>query len=125
MDDHESYYELELRGSIVQEILDLVGDNQRVAAAEQVVKHMKHAWTCANTNTLWHVDGMPELVADLIQKYVTNRSDWLGAMKRLKDVQLTNKNLGIFNVLPQELLYIIFNQASAFVSFFGWILFLT
>jgi hypothetical protein len=113
IEDYESYYELELRGSIVQEILDLVGDNQRATAAEQLIKHMRHAWQCANTNAEWIVDDMPELVADLIRKYVTTRSDWQAAMNRLKDVQLTNKNLGIFNVLPQELVYIIFNQTSA------------
>jgi hypothetical protein len=100
----------------VQEILDLVGDNQRATVAEQLIKHMRHAWQCDNTNTEWIVDDMPELVADLIRKYVTTRSDWQAAMNRLKDVQLTNKNLGIFNVLPQELVYIIFNQTSASVS---------
>ena len=100
----ESHYDVELRASVVHDVLDMMPREIRQGKAKIVLAHLSEAWRCFKANIPWVVPGMPLPIEDLINRYVKNKADWWTRVTYLNrdhickgktvDKLLVKKNLG-------------------------------
>ncbi|KAI8869851.1 pre-mRNA-processing-splicing factor 8 [Ramicandelaber brevisporus] len=72
----ESQYDLELRASVMHDILDMMPPAIRKTKSRAILAHLSEAWRCWKANKPWNVEGMPAPVTALINKYVRQKADW-------------------------------------------------
>eukprot|EP00762_Andalucia_godoyi_P001187 ANDGO_02083.mRNA.1 Pre-mRNA-processing-splicing factor 8A len=72
----EATFDLELRASVVQDILDMMPEGVRQNKVRVILQHLSEAWRCFKANIQWKVPGMPLPVENIILRYVKARADW-------------------------------------------------
>ncbi|QLQ77845.1 hypothetical protein HG537_0A00920 [Torulaspora globosa] len=100
----EAYYDLELRASVMKDILEMIPEGIRQKKARTVLQHLSEAWRCWKANIPWDVPGMPEPIKNIIERYIKAKANgWISAahhnrerMRRGAHVEKTvvKKNLG-------------------------------
>lgn len=100
----ESYYDLELRSSVLNDILDMIPEGIRQAKAKTILQHLSEAWRCWKANVPWKVPGLPAPVEAIILRYVKAKAEgWTSVahMNRERiqrgaavDKTVAKKNLG-------------------------------
>jgi len=100
----ESHYDLELRASVIHDILDMMPEGIRANKARTILQHLSEAWRCWKANIPWKVPGLPGPVENMILRYVKNKADWWTTnahynRERIKrgatvDKTVAKKNLG-------------------------------
>lgn len=100
----EAYYDLELRASVMKDILDMIPEGIRQNKARTVLQHLSEAWRCWKANIPWDIPGMPEPIKSIIERYIKAKADgWISAahhnrerLRRGAHVEKTvaKKNLG-------------------------------
>ncbi|ODV88975.1 hypothetical protein CANCADRAFT_65636 [Tortispora caseinolytica NRRL Y-17796] len=100
----ESYYDLELRASVMNDILDMIPEGIRQNKAKTILQHLSEAWRCWKANIPWKVPGLPPPIESMILRYVKAKADtWISAAhfnrERIKrgatiDRTAAKKNLG-------------------------------
>ena len=100
----ESHYDLELRASVMHDVLDMMPEGMRANKAKIVLQHMSEAFRCWKANVPWKVPGMPAPIENMILRYVKSKADWWTNIahynrERIKrggtvDKTVVKKNLG-------------------------------
>ncbi|XP_049849432.1 pre-mRNA-processing-splicing factor 8-like [Schistocerca gregaria] len=72
----ESHYDVELRHSVLKDILDMMPEGLRKSKAKVIMQHLSEAWRCYKSNTPWKVPGLPLPVENMIVRYVKAKADW-------------------------------------------------
>lgn len=100
----DSYYDLELRDSVMHDILDMIPEGIRQSKARTILQHLSEAWRCWKANIPWKVPGLPEPIEKIIQRYIKAKADgWISTAyynrDRIKndshiEKTITKKNLG-------------------------------
>ena len=72
----ESHYDLELRASVMHDVLDMMPEGLRANKAKIVLQHMSEAFRCWKANVPWKVPGMPAPIENMILRYVKSKADW-------------------------------------------------
>lgn len=72
----ESHYDLELRASVMHDILDMMPESIKANKARTILQHLSEAWRCWKANIPWKVPGMPVQVENIILRYVKSKADW-------------------------------------------------
>ncbi|ANB13964.1 U4/U6-U5 snRNP complex component PRP8 [Sugiyamaella lignohabitans] len=100
----ESYYDLELRASVLNDILDMIPEGIKQNKAKTIIQHLSEAWRCWKANIPWKVPGLPAPIENIILRYVKAKADgWISVahynrerIKRGTTVEKTvaKKNLG-------------------------------
>mmetsp|Transcript_19339 Transcript_19339/g.27230 ORF Transcript_19339/g.27230 Transcript_19339/m.27230 type:complete len:2264 (-) Transcript_19339:163-6954(-) len=72
----ESHYDLELRASVIHEILSLLPDTTKINKANLILSHLSEAWRCWKANISWIVPNMPPKIEKIILKYIKQKADW-------------------------------------------------
>lgn len=72
----ESQYDLNLRASVMQDLVDMMPEGVRASKVRVIMAHLSEAWRCYKANIPWRVPGMPAPVEALIQRYVKAKADW-------------------------------------------------
>ncbi|BFZ55441.1 pre-mRNA-splicing factor 8 [Savitreella phatthalungensis] len=100
----ESNYDLELRASIMNDILDMMPDGIRQSKTKLVLQHLSEAWRCWKANIPWSVPGLPAQIESVILRYIKAKSDhWVSVAhynrERIRrgatvDKTVAKKNLG-------------------------------
>ena len=100
----DSYYDLELRASVLHDILDMIPAGVRQNKSKSILQHLSEAWRCWKANIPWNVPGMPKPIEQIIQKYVKAKADgWISVAHynrerirrgRTMDKAVQKKNLG-------------------------------
>ncbi|CCC69721.1 hypothetical protein NCAS_0D01400 [Naumovozyma castellii] len=100
----DAYYDLELRASVMNDILEMIPEGIRDTKARTILQHLSEAWRCWKANIPWDVPGMPEPIKNIIERYVKAKADgWMSSahynrerIKRGAHVEKTvmKKNLG-------------------------------
>jgi pre-mRNA-processing factor 8 len=72
----ESNYDLELRASVLHDILEIMPEGIRQNKNRVIMQHLAEAWRCWKANKIWKVDIMPIPLEAMIQKYVKAKADW-------------------------------------------------
>jgi len=72
----ESHYDLELKASVVHEILSVLPTNTRVNKTNLILQHLSEAWRCWKANLPWIVKNLPEQIEIVILRYVKQKADW-------------------------------------------------
>ncbi|QGN13893.1 pre-mRNA-splicing factor 8 [Kluyveromyces marxianus] len=74
----DAYYDLELRASVMNDILDMIPDGIKQNKARTILQHLSEAWRCWKANIPWDVPGMPEPIKNIIERYVKAKADgWI------------------------------------------------
>lgn len=71
----DAYYDLELRASVMNDILDMIPDGTKQSKARTILQHLSEAWRCWKANVPWEVPGMPEPIKNIIERYVKAKAD--------------------------------------------------
>ena len=100
----ESNYDLELRASIMNDILDMMPEGVKANKTKTILQHLSEAWRCWKSNIGWRVPGLPAQVESIILRYVKAKSDyWVSVAhynrERIRrgatvDKTVAKKNLG-------------------------------
>lgn len=100
----DAYYDLELRASVMNDILDMIPEGIRQNKARTILQHLSEAWRCWKANIPWEVPGMPEPIKKIIERYIKSKADgWISSahynrerIKRGAHIEKTvvKKNLG-------------------------------
>ena len=72
----EAQYDLELRASILHDLVDMMPVGIRERKVKIILQHLSEAWRCWKANLVWDVPGMPPPIANVIHKYIKLKSDW-------------------------------------------------
>ena len=72
----ETHYDLELRASVLADILDMMPEGIRANKSRTILQHLSEAWRCWKANVPWKVPGLPAPLENLILRYVKNKADW-------------------------------------------------
>ena len=72
----ESHFDLELRASLMHDILDMMPEGIKQNKARVILQHLSEAWRCWKANILWKVPGLPIPVENMILRYVKSKADW-------------------------------------------------
>ena len=56
----ESQFDLELRASVMLDILDMMPEGMKANKTKTILQHLSEAWRCWKANIPWHVEGMPK-----------------------------------------------------------------
>ena len=72
----ESNYDLELRASVMHDILDMMPEGVRANKAKTILQHLSEAWRCWKANIPWKVPGLPAPVENMILRFVKAKADW-------------------------------------------------
>ncbi|CCD23994.1 U4/U6-U5 snRNP complex subunit PRP8 NDAI_0C03340 [Naumovozyma dairenensis CBS 421] len=76
----EAYYDLELRASVMNDILEMIPEGIRQNKARTILQHLSEAWRCWKANIPWDVPGMPEPIKNIIERYVKAKADrWVSS----------------------------------------------
>uniref|UniRef100_A0A6T6SP05 mRNA splicing factor PRP8 n=1 Tax=Amorphochlora amoebiformis TaxID=1561963 RepID=A0A6T6SP05_9EUKA len=100
----ESHFDIELRASVLGEVLDRISPNYRASKAKLILQHLSEAWRCWKANIPWIVQKIPKSIEEIIIKYVKQKADWWTNIahynrERIKrgatiDKNICRKNLG-------------------------------
>lgn len=100
----DAYYDLELRASVMNDILDMIPEGIKQNKAKTILQHLTEAWRCWKANIPWKVPGLPEPIVKIIERYIKAKADgWVSSahynrerIKRGATVEKTvaRKNLG-------------------------------
>eukprot|EP00045_Choanoeca_perplexa_P015123 m.183370 g.183370 ORF g.183370 m.183370 type:complete len:2331 (+) comp16894_c0_seq1:103-7095(+) len=72
----ESHFDLELRASVMHDILDMMPEGIRSNKARIIMQHLSEAWRCWKANIPWKVPGLPTPIENMILRYVKSKADW-------------------------------------------------
>eukprot|EP01012_Entosiphon_sulcatum_P022057 TRINITY_DN2696_c0_g1_i1.p1 TRINITY_DN2696_c0_g1~~TRINITY_DN2696_c0_g1_i1.p1 ORF type:complete len:2331 (+),score=635.10 TRINITY_DN2696_c0_g1_i1:51-7043(+) len=72
----ESHYDLELRASVMHDILDMMPEGVKANKSRTILQHLSEAWRCWKANIPWKVPGMPQPIENMIIRYVKHKADW-------------------------------------------------
>jgi len=100
----ESHFDLELRASVMHDILDMMPAGVKQNKTRVILSHLSEAFRCWKANIPWKVPGMPAPVENMILRYVKSKADWWTNIahynrERIKrggtvDKSVVKKNLG-------------------------------
>uniref|UniRef100_A0A060T7Z1 ARAD1D03102p n=1 Tax=Blastobotrys adeninivorans TaxID=409370 RepID=A0A060T7Z1_BLAAD len=100
----ESYYDIELRTSVLNDILDMMPEGIKQNKAKTIMQHLSEAWRCWKANIPWKVPGLPAPIENIILRYVKAKADgWVSVAhynrERIRrgatvDKTVAKKNLG-------------------------------
>ncbi|OWB80202.1 hypothetical protein B5S32_g4460 [[Candida] boidinii] len=100
----DSYYDLELRASVMNDILDMIPEGIKQNKSKTILQHLSEAWRCWKANIPWKVPGLPEPIEKIIERYVKAKAEgWISVAhynrERIKrgatvDKAVAKKNLG-------------------------------
>lgn len=100
----ESHFDLELRASVMSDLLDMLPESLKNNKAKTCLAHLTEAWRCWKANVPWKVPGMPAPIENLILRYVKSKADWWTSVahynrERIRrgatvDKTVARKNLG-------------------------------
>lgn len=100
----DSYYDLELRASVMHDILDMIPDGIKQNKSKTILQHLSELWRCWKANIPWKVPGLPEPIEKIIERYIKAKADgWISVAhynrERIKrgatvDKLVAKKNLG-------------------------------
>ncbi|AAS50980.2 ABR207Wp [Eremothecium gossypii ATCC 10895] len=100
----DAYYDLELRASVMNDILDMIPEGMKKSKAHTILQHLSEAWRCWKANIPWDVPGMPLPIKNIIERYVKAKADgWVSSAhfnrERIKsgvhvEKVVVKKNLG-------------------------------
>lgn len=100
----ESHFDLELRASVMHDILDMMPAGVKQNKSRVILSHLSEAFRCWKANLPWRVPGMPAPVENMILRYVKAKADWWTNIahynrERIKrggtvDKTVVKKNLG-------------------------------
>jgi len=100
----ESHFDLELRASVMHDILDMMPPGVKQNKSRVILSHLSEAFRCWKANIPWKVPGMPAPVENMILRYVKSKADWWTNIahynrERIKrggtvDKAVVKKNLG-------------------------------
>ncbi|ODQ79585.1 hypothetical protein BABINDRAFT_171747 [Babjeviella inositovora NRRL Y-12698] len=71
----DSYYDLELRASVMHDILDMMPEGIRKNKSKTILQHLSEAWRCWKANVPWKVPGLPLPIEQIIERYVKAKAD--------------------------------------------------
>jgi pre-mRNA-processing factor 8 len=72
----ESHFDLELRASVMHDILDMMPAGVKQNKARVILSHLSEAFRCWKANIPWKVPGMPAPIENMILRYVKAKADW-------------------------------------------------
>ncbi|KAF1816542.1 pre-mRNA processing splicing factor 8 [Eremomyces bilateralis CBS 781.70] len=72
----ESHFDLELRASVMADLMDMMPEGVRQNKVNSVLQHLSEAWRCWKSNIPWKVPGLPAPVENIILRYVKSKADW-------------------------------------------------
>ncbi|XP_074597718.1 pre-mRNA processing factor 8 isoform X2 [Brevipalpus obovatus] len=72
----ESHFDLELRASVMHDILDMMPEGIKQNKAKTILHHLSEAWRCWKANIPWKVPGLPIPIENMILRYVKMKADW-------------------------------------------------
>ena len=72
----ESQFDLELRTSVMLDILDIMPEGMKANKTKTILQHLSEAWRCWKVNIPWHVERMPQAINNMITRYVKAKADW-------------------------------------------------
>ena len=72
----ESHFDLELRSSVMKDILDQMPENIRHNKSKIIMQHLSEAWRCWKANIAWKVPGMPKPIENMILRYIKLKAEW-------------------------------------------------
>lgn len=55
----ESHFDLELRASVMHDIVDMMPERIKQKKARTILQHLSEAWRCWKTKIMWKVPGLP------------------------------------------------------------------
>jgi pre-mRNA-processing factor 8 len=100
----ESHFDLELRASVMHDILDMMPPGVKQNKSRVILSHLSEAFRCWKANIPWKVPGMPAPIENMILRYVKAKADWWTNIahynrERIKrggtvDKTVVKKNLG-------------------------------
>jgi len=100
----ESHFDLELRASVMHDILDMMPEGVKANKSRVILSHLSEAFRCWKANIPWKVPGMPAPIENMILRYVKTKADWWTNIahynrERIKrggtvDKTVVKKNLG-------------------------------
>jgi len=100
----ESHFDLELRASVMHDILDMMPEGVKANKSRVILSHLSEAFRCWKANIPWKVPGMPAPIENMILRYVKAKADWWTNIahynrERIKrggtvDKTVVKKNLG-------------------------------
>ncbi|KIH90499.1 pre-mRNA-processing factor 8 [Sporothrix brasiliensis 5110] len=72
----ESHFDLELRASVMADLMDMMPEGIRQSKVNTVLQHLSEAWRCWKSNIPWKVPGLPAPIENVILRYVKAKADW-------------------------------------------------
>ncbi|KAI4156061.1 MAG: hypothetical protein LQ340_000549 [Diploschistes diacapsis] len=72
----ESHFDLELRASVMADLMDMMPEGIKQNKANLVLQHLSEAWRCWKSNIAWSVPGLPQPIESIILRYVKSKADW-------------------------------------------------
>ncbi|KAL8759035.1 MAG: hypothetical protein Q9199_001057 [Rusavskia elegans] len=72
----ESHFDLELRASVMADLMDMMPEGIKQNKVETVLQHLSEAWRCWKSNIPWKVPGLPAPIENIILRYVKSKADW-------------------------------------------------
>uniref|UniRef100_H2Z6W6 MPN domain-containing protein n=1 Tax=Ciona savignyi TaxID=51511 RepID=H2Z6W6_CIOSA len=72
----ESHFDLELRASVMHDIIDMMPEGIKQNKARTILQHLSEAWRCWKANIPWKVPGLPTPIENMILRYVKAKADW-------------------------------------------------
>jgi len=72
----ESHFDLELRASVMHDILDIMPEGVKANKSRTILQHLSEAWRCWKANIPWKVPGLPVPIENMILRYVKAKADW-------------------------------------------------
>ena len=99
----EAQYDLELRASLMHDLVDMMPPTIKAQKTKIILQHCSEAWRCWKANIEWNVPNMPLPITQVVKKYIKMKSDWWiqqtmqirhKLMKSSVDKSVFKKNLG-------------------------------
>lgn len=72
----ESQFDLELRASVMHDILDMMPEGVKANKSRTILQHLSEAWRCWKANIPWKVPGLATPIENMIMRYVKSKADW-------------------------------------------------
>ena len=72
----ESHFDLELRASVMHDILDMMPEGIKANKARTILQHLSESWRCWKANIPWKVPGLASPIENMILRYVKAKADW-------------------------------------------------
>ncbi|KAK0174888.1 hypothetical protein PV327_010603 [Microctonus hyperodae] len=72
----ESHFDLELRASVMHDIVDMMPEGIKQNKARTILQHLSEAWRCWKANIPWKVPGLPIPIENMILRYIKMKTDW-------------------------------------------------